>query len=591
MSKILLRLLQFFHPTFFFCFSSFLICKCFQSILFRNSFERVTQESESQDGSSDISIEENSAREEDLIADVLNGETLLFLPYKVDRNGAIDEICEVNKAHEVIYNSDSISREEYNPKDADDEKCEETKTDAKEERKETQIEENEVPRKPKELEEKQIKENEVARKPEELEEKNDGDNGEENGRPRKQELDVRDGGVSGEERKDGFMAMEDGASGEERKDGFMAMVQFTAETTSKISWEWRSSTNYRDSEMEDLYSSSSSSSADSLFIKKYDEEMMFYDKISAQKLQETVSLCSFSSQVNCQFNDFIISCELYGSDLRCLVGLPKSMLNIPESFRMMNPLPRSVSKRIMINLRGYLKETPRLREDVRNPQQELEAAYVAQICLTWEALNWNYKNFKKLMAGKEDAEFGYYAHVAQQFQQFQVLLQQFIEIEPYEHGRRPEIYARTRISSSKLLQVPELRESNVEGEATEETRISTAELLELMEESIRIFMEFLKAEKEDKCVIFKRLCRRLRRKELKEMQRRRRYFTRRLKLKRADQFEVLLALIDVKVVLRVLKTARLNEEQLHWCEQKINKLRVDKDKIQRDSCPLFYPCR
>ncbi|XP_031489561.1 uncharacterized protein LOC116257085 [Nymphaea colorata] len=567
MSKILLRLLQFFHPTFFFCFSSFLICKCFQSILFRNSFERVPQESESQDGSSDISIEENSAREEDLIADVLNGETLLFLPYKVDGRGAIDEICEVNKAHEVICNSDSISPEEYNPKDADDEKCEETKTDAKEERKETQIEENEVPRKPKELEEKQIKENEVPRKPEELEEKNDGDNGEENGRPRKLELEVRDGGVSGEERKDGFMAMEDGASGEERKDGFMAMVQFTAETTSKSSWEWRSSTNYRDSEMEDLYSSSSSSSADSLFIKKYDEEMMFYDKISAQKLQET------------------------------------------ESFRMMNPLPRSVSKRIMINLRGYLEETPRLREDVRNPQQELEAAYVAQICLTWEALNWNYKNFKKLMAGKEDAEFGYYAHVAQQFQQFQVLLQQFIEIEPYEHGRRPEIYARTRISSSKLLQVPELRESNVEGEATEETKISTAELLELMEESIRIFMEFLKAEKEDKCVIFRRLCRRLRRsaynsrirairkaahkkrKELKEMLRRRRYFTRRLKLKSADQFEVLLALIDVKVVLRVLKTARLNEEQLHWCEQKINKLRVDKDKIQRDSCPLFYPCR
>lgn len=81
------------------------------------------------------------------------------------------------------------------------------------------------------------------------------------------------------------------------------------------------------------------------------------------------------------------------------------------------------------------------------------------------------------------------------------------------------------------------------------------------------------------------------RKELKEMQGRWRWLTRKSKLNRADQFEVLLASIDVKVALRVSKLARLNEEQLHWCEQKIDKLMVDKDKIQRDSCPLFYPFR
>lgn len=113
----------------------------------------------------------------------------------------------------------------------------------------------------------------------------------------------------------------------------------------------------------------------------------------------------------------------------------------------------------MVGLKGYVEETQRLGGDVSNPQQELEAAYVAQICLTWEALNWNYKNLKKLMSAKEHAEFGHYAHVAQQLQQFQVLLRRFIEIEPFEHGCRPEIYARMRISRPKLLQVPELRGS------------------------------------------------------------------------------------------------------------------------------------
>ncbi|CAN6445336.1 unnamed protein product [Victoria cruziana] len=532
MSKVLLRLFQFFHPAFFFCFSSILICWCFHSVLCRISLKRGHQENESHDGSSDVSNEKNSAGEEDLIADVLNGETLLFLPYKVDKSLAVDEIREVSKVHEVICNSNSVFPEEYNPNDADEEDIEDTKITV--EGRTEFIEESEVPR-----------------EAEEPEVKNDGDNGDEDGKTGKREREVKEGGL--------------GSEG--GKDGFMEMVQLTAETTLKNSWEWRSSTNYRDSEMEDQCSSSTSSSADSLFIKKYDEEMMFYDKISALKLQET------------------------------------------ESFRTMNPLPRSVSKRIMVGLKGYVEETQRLGGDVSNPQQELEAAYVAQICLTWEALNWNYKNLKKLMSAKEHAEFGHYAHVAQQLQQFQVLLRRFIEIEPYEHGCRPEIYARMRISRPKLLQVPELREGNVEGMATEETKISTAELLELMEDSIKIFMEFLNAEKEEKCAIFRTMCRRLRsnadssriravrkaarkkRKELKEMQGRWRWLTRKSKLNRADQFEVLLASIDVKVALRVSKLARLNEEQLHWCEQKIDKLMVDKDKIQRDSCPLFYPFR
>lgn len=96
--------------------------------------------------------------------------------------------------------------------------------------------------------------------------------------------------------------------------------------------------------------------------------------------------------------------------------------------------------------------------DIRhNPYHELEGAYVAQICLTWEALNWNYKNFLTKRASRHDLDAGYPATIAQQFQQFQVLLQRYVENEPYEHGRRPEIYARMRLLAPKLLLVPEYR--------------------------------------------------------------------------------------------------------------------------------------
>lgn len=119
--------------------------------------------------------------------------------------------------------------------------------------------------------------------------------------------------------------------------------------------------------------------------------------------------------------------------------------------------PRSISERIVHKLATRKKEASDPRR--QNPYHELEAAYVAQICLTWEALNWNYKNFQLLLASRREFDPGCPAHIAQQFQQFQVLLQRYVENEPYEYGKRPEIYARMRISAPKLLQVPEYRGS------------------------------------------------------------------------------------------------------------------------------------
>lgn len=120
----------------------------------------------------------------------------------------------------------------------------------------------------------------------------------------------------------------------------------------------------------------------------------------------------------------------------------------------MEVCPRSISQRIE---RKFTTKNKRWRDISRNPYHELENAYVARICLAWEALNWNYYNFQRLKASHHEGDLGCPVQIAQQFQQFQDLLRRYIANEPREHGRRPEVFARMRILAPKLLQVPEFR--------------------------------------------------------------------------------------------------------------------------------------
>lgn len=53
--------------------------------------------------------------------------------------------------------------------------------------------------------------------------------------------------------------------------------------------------------------------------------------------------------------------------------------------------------------------------------------------------------------------------------------------------------------------------------------------------------------------------------------------------------EILMSLIDLKVVSRVLRMTEITQEQLHWCEQKMAKPTILEGKLHRDSSPLFFP--
>ncbi|KAK7369981.1 hypothetical protein VNO80_12030 [Phaseolus coccineus] len=327
---------------------------------------------------------------------------------------------------------------------------------------------------------------------------------------------------------------------------------------------WKSSINCRDSETEDAFSSSSRRSCPKwesyTLFQKYDEEMAILDRISAQKLHET------------------------------------------ESLRSIQMSPRSMSERIVYKFQTINKKPA----DVgHNPYRELEAAYVGQICLTWEALSWNYKNFRSKHASRQDHDTGCSATVAQQFQQFQVLLQRYIENEPYEHGRRPEIYARMRLLAPKLLLVPEYQElEEDQKDGGFHCKISSASFLKIMEDGIKTFMNFLKNDKEKPCQILAAYFRRNQRgtvdPTLLRLMKKKRVKVkdlnhagkclRKRKLKVEKDMDILMALTDLKVVSRVLRMNELSEEQLHWCEEKMSKVRIMEGKLQRDySTPLFFP--
>lgn len=93
---------------------------------------------------------------------------------------------------------------------------------------------------------------------------------------------------------------------------------------------------------------------------------------------------------------------------------------------------------------------------IRELQTDLEMVYVGQLCLSWEFLQWQYEKSFEIW---ESDPYGLrqYNEVAGEFQQFQVLLQRFIENEPFQ-GPRVENYVKNRwVMRNLLLQVPVIR--------------------------------------------------------------------------------------------------------------------------------------
>ncbi|KAK1436960.1 hypothetical protein QVD17_02744 [Tagetes erecta] len=266
-----------------------------------------------------------------------------------------------------------------------------------------------------------------------------------------------------------------------------------------------------------------------------------------------------------------------------------------------NPSPRSVSKKFTSPLRCLsLKKLqhPQNQDTAQNendPYLDLETAYVSQLCLTWEALHCQYTQLTSCQSENSKS----YNHCAQQFQQFQVLLQRFIENEPFEPGLRPQIYAQARSSFPKLLQVP-----NILGEEmTEESDmlVQAPDLIRIVEASILTFQMFVKMDKKKKLKMnqnqmatpLQQVQSSLEKKKvkLKELWKRRKGGKKNEWPATQEEVDLLLGLIDVKVTSRVLRMVKITNDQLFWTEEKMKKLDLDlSGKLQRDPSPILFPC-
>lgn len=102
---------------------------------------------------------------------------------------------------------------------------------------------------------------------------------------------------------------------------------------------------------------------------------------------------------------------------------------------------------------------------LRSLESDFEMVYVAQSCLSWEALHHQYRKAKALESSSSESKI-FDKNVATQFQKFQVLLERFMEDEKPE-DRRVWNYVQGRFSLWSLLQIPDflLRVPEVSGAA------------------------------------------------------------------------------------------------------------------------------
>ncbi|KAJ6364957.1 hypothetical protein OIU76_029855 [Salix suchowensis] len=254
---------------------------------------------------------------------------------------------------------------------------------------------------------------------------------------------------------------------------------------------------------------------------------------------------------------------------------------------------------------------------IRELHKDLEVVYVGQLCLSWEILHWQYEKALELW-DSDPYGMRLYNEVAGEFQQFQVLLQRFIENEPFE-GPRVQSYIKNRCVLRNLLQVPLLREDSMKGKRARRKgkdgdSITSDMLVEIMEESIRIFWQFLRSDKDAENVISKgrkgtqiepqdpterelltevRTSLQKKEKRLKDISRSGSSILRKFQKHQGDNSDQVLCFfsqVDINLVSRVLNMSKVTTDQLLWCRSKLSKINFISRKIHVEHSFLLFPC-
>ncbi|CAI0442110.1 unnamed protein product [Linum tenue] len=255
------------------------------------------------------------------------------------------------------------------------------------------------------------------------------------------------------------------------------------------------------------------------------------------------------------------------------------------------PSPKSSSKKLPSPFRCLaLKkfedpedETEHLQQPQNDQYHDLETAYVAQMCLTWEALHCQYTQLSQRISCQPENPTSY-NHSAQQFQQFQVLLQRFIENEPFEQGLdgkdARELDSDSVVRAQDLIRVIESAILTFQLFVKMDKKKSNAGGITLFgnQNQIATPLQMIQSSIDKKKVRLKELCKK------------RKGWKKKTWPQTYEDVQLLFGLVDIKIVSRVLRMIRISKEQLIWCEDKMKKLNLADGKLQRDPSPILFPC-
>ncbi|KAL5739068.1 hypothetical protein ACOSP7_027992 [Xanthoceras sorbifolium] len=314
-----------------------------------------------------------------------------------------------------------------------------------------------------------------------------------------------------------------------------------------------------------------------VFYNKYAESMRWFDVLNYDRT------CGISAVLNMK-----------------QIGTPSSVDSKNEAAVEYFSVPYLISKQTRKRL-------------LRSIESDFEMVYVAQSCLSWEALHYQYTKVQSLGQLKNG---GFNGNVVGEFQKFQVLLERFLEDERCE-GKRICNYVRGRFALKSLLQVPqisgfleEIREDK-KGEA-----MSVKQVLKAIERCIQAFGVFVRTDNKKKpwwilksslwayppvedprdLQLLHSLTRTLQKKEiwLKDLQGKKRcWFNRVMKpLEESQRNDMFFTTIDMKLVSRVLQISTISSSQLKWCQEKLENIVFENGKVYRicsSTGPLIFP--
>ncbi|CAJ1939833.1 unnamed protein product [Sphenostylis stenocarpa] len=252
---------------------------------------------------------------------------------------------------------------------------------------------------------------------------------------------------------------------------------------------------------------------------------------------------------------------------------------------------------------------------VEDLHRDLELVYVGQVCLSWEMLCWEQKKVEELQ--RYDSQWPRsYNLAAGDFQLFQVLMHRFLEDEPFQEPRIQN-YNKNRYVIRNLLQVPPIKDDNSKDKklikSGEEYAMNGERLGEIIKQSMQVFWEFVKADKDHGNVIkashktgidlkdqaisdlLRNVRTQLQKKErkLKDIVRSGNCIVRKFQKHHEHQIpldqEQLLAQVGLRLVSRVLHMKKLRKEQLMWCNEKLNRIKFVGRKVQVEPSLLFFP--